>query len=165
MSHNQKSEFNWILYGLLGGYERLPNTRLSRRNKWIIAGGVSAVLLITLGACIIPTAMVGMKMMKYQDMAKCRAAIAAGDTDPIAYENLAAFESAAHHDDEAMQTLRQCLKVNPNDRFAKVQLSGFLLESGKSAEATPLDEELAQSDDKWGRLARRKLHHRHVPGY
>lgn len=142
----------------------MPNTNSSRKRNWIIAGVVLAIVFIGLGALLAPTLMIGIKMGKYATAAKCRAAIAAGDTDPIAYENLAAFESADHHDAESVQTLRQCLKVNPDDRFAKYTL-GLALPENEGQESLNIDKELAQSDDRWGKAARRHLHHNRIPGY
>lgn len=143
----------------------MPNIKSSRKRKWIIAATVVVVLLIALGIYIYPTISLGLRLMKYGTTAKCRAAIAAGDTDPIAYENLAAFQMADRHDDEATKTLRQCLKANPNDGFAKSLLSGTLADNGHGAEAIALDKELAQTNDDWGKKARRDLHRNHISGY
>ena len=137
----------------------------SRKRNWIVAGVLVAVLCIALGAFLAPTLITGIKVGRYSTTAKCQAAIAAGDTDPIAFENLAAYQMADHHDDEAIQTLRQCLKHNPDDTFAKSLLSGTLADNGHGAEAIVLDKELAQIDDRWGKKARRDLHRNHVPGY
>lgn len=141
------------------------NIKSSRKRVWLVAGAVLAVLLIALGISVSRTMSQGNRIGRYDTTEKCRAAIAAGDTDPIAYENLATFQSVDHHDDQAIQTLRQGLKVNPDDRFAKALLSGTLADNGGGAEAIALDKELAQSDDKWGRHARRELHRNHIPGY
>lgn len=144
----------------------MSNHQTSRKRNWIIAGCVLIVLLIIgVGVPVVRTINEGNRIGKYSTTEKCRAAIAAGDTDPIAYENLAAFQSSAHQNAQAIQTLRQGLKLNPDDRFAKSLLSGALIENGQSEEAVTIDKELAQSNDDWGRRARRQLHRNHIPGY
>lgn len=141
------------------------NPKSSGKRNWIIVSVLLAILFIAMGAFFGPTLIVGIKMGRYATTEKCRTAIASGDTDPIAFENLAAFQMADHHDSEAIQTLRQCLKFNPNDHFAKDLLAGTLADNHQGAEALALDKELAQSDDRWGRHARRELHRNHIPGY
>lgn len=144
----------------------MVQTRRSRKRIWIIAGCVLiALLIVGIGISVARTISEGKRIGRYSTTEKCRAAIAAGDTDPIAYENLAAFQMAAQHDDQAIETLRQGLKVNPDDRFAKSLLSSTLADNGKKAEAIALSKELAQSDDRWGKHARRQLHRNHIPGY
>lgn len=143
----------------------MPNYQQFRKRIWIIAGVAFAVLLTILGVYLVHLDIEGRKLANYATLQQCKSAIAAGDTNPIAYENLAAFQIAGNHDDQAIQTLRQCLKANPDDRFAKALLSGTLADNGKKAEAIALSKELAQSDDRWGKRARRELHRNHIPGY
>ena len=143
----------------------MVQTRSSRKTVWIAAGIVLAISLLILGIFVARTINEGNHLAKYSTAEECRTAITAGDTDPIAYENLAAFQIADNHDDQAIQTLRQCLKANPDDRFAKALLSGTLADNGKKEEAIALSKELAQSDDRWGKRARRELHRNHIPGY
>ena len=143
----------------------MPDVKPSRKRNWAIAGVLLAVLVIGLGVFLAPTLIIGIKMNKYSTTEKCRAAIASGDTDPIAFENLAAFQMADRHDNEAIQTLRQCLKVNPDDRFAKYTLGLTLADNHQGDEALAIDKELAQTNDRWGKAARRHLRHNHIPGY
>ena len=137
----------------------------SYKRNWLVAGAVLILLLIVSATYLYPTISVGLKMSKYTNAEKCRAAIASGDTDPIAFENLAAFQNADHQDKDSIQTLRQCLKFNPDDRFAKYTLGLALAENKQGAEALAIDKELAQSNDEWGKAARRHLRHNHIPGY
>lgn len=150
------------LFHCLGMAMQSNNGKLRRR--WIITGLILLPLLIA-AAVIAPTVSLGVRLMRYNTSQKCQEAIASGVTDPLVYENLSAFQSAAHRDDQAIQTLRQGVKYNPDNHLLAYSLSGILAENGQGQEALGIDKRLAKFDDEWGRAARRHLRHNHIPGY